>query len=80
LGKNAPAIASTEAQYMEMWAQDAIAMLHHEDPSSAEAKLHTKATVVLEKLDAVLKLTCRGRAEVITQLLAMEHHQLLTHP
>jgi len=26
LGQNTPAIAATEAQYMEMWAQDAAAM------------------------------------------------------
>jgi PPE-repeat protein len=77
LGQHAPAIASTEAEYMEMWAQDAIAMLHHEGSSSAESKLHTKATVVLEKLDTDLKVTCPGSAEAINQLL--EHHQLVVH-
>jgi PPE-repeat protein len=35
LGQNSPAIAATEAQYGEMWAQDAAAMYSYADASSA---------------------------------------------
>ncbi|WP_239988010.1 PPE family protein, partial [Mycobacterium kansasii] len=40
LGLNAPAIASAEAQYEQMWAQDVVAMLgYHADTSAAAAAL-----------------------------------------
>jgi PPE-repeat protein len=35
LGQNTPAIAATEAQYMEMWAQDAVAMYGYAASSTA---------------------------------------------
>src|ERR1700748_1284753 len=35
LGQNTPAIAATEAQYMEMWAQDAAAMYSYAGSSAA---------------------------------------------
>ena len=72
LGQNTPAIASTEAAYMEMWAQDASATLRDEGSSSAETKLHVKAAVVLEKVDGDVKMTCPGSAEAFKQLIAME--------
>ena len=37
LGQNTPAIATTEAQYTEMWAQDATAMYGYAGSSSAAA-------------------------------------------
>jgi PPE-repeat protein len=39
LGQNTPAIAATEAQYMEMWAQDAAAMYAYAGSSSAASQL-----------------------------------------
>jgi hypothetical protein len=72
LGENAPAIASTEAHYAEMWAQDVAAMRKDEGSSSTEAKLQMKATVVLEKVDADVKSDCPGSAEAFKQLIAME--------
>lgn len=39
LGQNTPAIAATEAQYAEMWAQDAVAMYAYAASSSAAAQL-----------------------------------------
>ncbi|BBZ39589.1 PPE family protein [Mycobacterium conspicuum] len=39
LGQNTPAIAATEAHYMEMWAQDAAAMYAYAGSSSAASQL-----------------------------------------
>lgn len=39
LGQNTPAIAATEAQYMEMWAQDAAAMYGYAASSAAASQL-----------------------------------------
>lgn len=39
LGQNTPAIAATEAQYLEMWAQDAAAMYGYAGSSSAATEL-----------------------------------------
>jgi PPE-repeat protein len=39
LGQNTPAIAATEAQYMQMWAQDAAAMYGYAGSSAAAATL-----------------------------------------
>src|ERR1700756_1612915 len=39
LGQNTPAIAATEAHYMEMWAQDAAAMYAYAGSSAAAAQL-----------------------------------------
>ena len=39
LGQNTPAIAATEAQYMEMWAQDAAAMYGYAGSSAAATQL-----------------------------------------
>jgi PPE-repeat protein len=41
LGQNTPAIAATEAQYMEMWAQDAAAMYSYASSSAAATQLQT---------------------------------------
>jgi hypothetical protein len=72
LGQNAPAIASAEAQYAEMWARDVAAMQKDEGSSSTEAKVQMKATVVLEKVDADVKSDCPGSAEVFKELTAAE--------
>src|ERR1700758_1717026 len=39
LGQNTPAIAATEAQYMEMWAQDAAAMYDYAASSATASQL-----------------------------------------
>src|ERR1700691_5448739 len=39
LGQNTPAIAATEAHYMEMWAQDAVAMYGYAGSSAAATQL-----------------------------------------
>src|SRR5208283_1484402 len=39
LGQNTPAIAATEALYMEMWAQDAAAMYGYAGSSAAASQL-----------------------------------------
>src|ERR1700756_5178550 len=39
LGQNAPAIAATEAHYMQMWAQDAAAMYGYADSAAAATQL-----------------------------------------
>ncbi|MBS2079487.1 PPE domain-containing protein, partial [Mycobacterium tuberculosis] len=39
LGQNTPAIAATEAQYAEMWAQDAAAMYGYAGASAAAAQV-----------------------------------------
>ena len=39
LGQNTPAIAATEAHYMEMWAQDAAAMYGYAGSSAAATQL-----------------------------------------
>jgi len=72
LGQNAPAIASTEAHYAEMWAQDVVAMRKDEGSASTEAKVQAKAAVVLETLEADVQRTCPGSAEVFKQLIALE--------
>jgi PPE-repeat protein len=41
LGQNTPAIAATEAQYMEMWAQDAAAMYSYASSSALATQLET---------------------------------------
>jgi PPE-repeat protein len=43
-GQNTPAIAATEAQYAEMWAQDATAMYGYADTSAAATTLTSFAT------------------------------------
>ena len=72
LGQNAPAIASTEAAYMEMWAQDAAAGRPGEGSSSAEARHHMKETELLQKVDADLARTCPTSDRAFTLLTALE--------
>jgi hypothetical protein len=75
LGQNAPAIASTEAQYSEMWAQDVNAMFgYHQSAVSGETKpeLQMKATVVLEKVDAAVRRTCPDDVKTFAALTALE--------
>lgn len=43
LGQNTPTIAATEAQYVEMWAQDALAMYGYAASSASSGKLHPLA-------------------------------------
>ena len=43
-GQNTPAIAATEAQYMEMWAQDAAAMYGYAGSSALATELSRSST------------------------------------
>ena len=51
-GQNAPAIAATEAQYAEMWAQDAAAMYGYAGSSAAATALVTPFTAAPETTNA----------------------------
>ena len=62
-GQNTPAIMATEAQYMEMWAQDAAAMYGYAGASSAASTL-TPFTIPLQTTNpgGVGRASRRGRA------------------
>lgn len=53
LGQNAPAIAATEAQYAQMWAQDAAAMYGYAGASAAACSLTPFARPALSGLSAL---------------------------
>ena len=75
LGHNAPTIASTEAAYMEMWAQDASAGGRDEGSSSAEARHDMKATELLQKVDADLTRTCPTSDRAFALLTTLEKNK-----
>ncbi|MEE3750856.1 PPE family protein [Mycobacterium intracellulare] len=52
LGQNTPAIAATEAEYAEMWAQDATAMYAYAESSAAAAQLVPFTTPPLTTTDS----------------------------
>lgn len=62
-GQNTPAIATTEAQYAEMWAQDATAMLGYAG-ASAEATSLTPFTVPASIADSAASV---GQAAAVAQ-------------
>nr|WP_232069222.1 PPE family protein [Mycobacterium saskatchewanense] len=66
LGQNTPAIAATEAQYAEMWAQDAMAMYGYAGASAAATKL-TAFTAPPETTDQAGTAT---QAEAVSQAAA----------
>ena len=75
LGQNAPAIAATEAQYMEMWAQDVTAMEgYHKGAVAEEAKpeLQRQATVVLGKVDVDVAKSCPSDDKAFSALTTVE--------
>jgi PPE-repeat protein len=72
LGQNAPAIAATEAQYMEMWAQDVTALQHDGGSSTAGTALQKKAIAVLGKVDADVAKSCPGDDKAFAHLTASE--------
>ncbi len=75
LGHNTPAIAATEAQYVEMWAQDVAAMFGYaasSSPSSVDAKLAPVARYV--------EHTCPASVETLQGLDASDHLHLTADP
>jgi hypothetical protein len=75
LAGNAPAIASTEASYMEMWVQDVVALHGYDEAAVADEnppELQRKAAVALEKVDADVTRTCPGDAKAFTVLTTQE--------
>ena len=66
MGQVTPAIAATEAQYGEMWAQDAAAMYRYAGPSTA------KSTAELVAVDDYVTRTCPSSAKVFRALKALE--------
>jgi PPE family len=75
LGQNSPAIAATEAQYEEMWAQDVAAMFGYaasSTPSSVDAKVAPVASYVGH--------TCPGGVETLQGLDASDHLHLTSVP
>lgn len=71
LAHNAPAIAATEAQYAEMWAQDAAAMFGYaasSSPSSVETKLAPVANYVRQ--------ACPTSEKAFRELDAADHLHL----
>ena len=85
LGRNAPAIAETEAQYMEMWAQDASAMLGYEGTTTtthagettvpvpaSKAQDRAVALADLEKVDADVARDCAHSLHAYEVLTTLE--------
>jgi hypothetical protein len=75
LGHNTPAIAATEAQYAEMWAQDVAAMFGYaasSTSSSVDAKLAPVARYV--------EHTCPASVETLQGLAASDHLHLTADP
>lgn len=66
LGQNTPAIAATEADYMEMWAQDAAAMYGYAASSAAAAQL----TPFAEPPQATSGSAGQSQATAVTQAAA----------
>jgi PPE-repeat protein len=75
LGQNTPAIAATEAQYMEMWAQDAAAMYAYAASSATASQLtafteppQTTNSAGSSQAAAVTQATSSPAASIGTQL------------
>ena len=65
-GQNTPAIAATEAQYAEMWAQDAVAMYNYAGSSAAATAL----TPLTSPLPNTSLGASAGQAAVVSQALS----------
>ncbi|BBX73483.1 PPE family protein [Mycobacterium shinjukuense] len=65
-GQNTPAIAATEAQYLEMWAQDAAAMYGYAGSSAAAAQLAPFS----EPPQTTNPASAAGQAAAVAQTLA----------
>ncbi len=68
LGQNTPAIAATEAQYMEMWAQDAAAMYGYAGSSAAATRL----TAFTEPQQATSPGGLSGQSAAVSQAAATQ--------
>ena len=77
LGQNTPAIATTEAHYAEMWAQDAAAMYGYAGSSAAASTLTpfaqppatTTTTGAAAQADSVAQATGTGTQTTLSQLV-----------
>ncbi|MGB6511994.1 MAG: PPE family protein, partial [Mycobacterium sp.] len=77
LGQNTPAIATTEAHYAEMWAQDAAAMYGYAGSSAAASTLApfadppatTTTTGAAAQADSVAQATGTGTQTTLSQLV-----------
>lgn len=67
LGQNAPAIAATEAQYGQMWAQDAAAMYGYVAGSGAAIRLNPFTSPPAIANPSALAVQAANQAEVVTQ-------------
>ncbi len=65
LGHNAPAIAATEAQYEEMWAQDAAAMFGYA-ASSSPSNVYTNLAPVTKYVEHACRTSERAFRELVT--------------
>ncbi len=78
LGQNTPAIAATEAQYSEMWAQDAAAMHGYAGASSAATRLSafnsppqtSNSTGISNQNDTVAKAAVSGTTQGVQSTLS----------
>jgi PPE-repeat protein len=82
LGQNTPAIAATEAEYSEMWAQDATAMYNYAASSSAASafKVFTSPRASGQSVDTKAQTTTRltSAATQSLQQLATPDHRTST--
>jgi len=75
LGHNTPAIAATEAQYEEMWAQDVAAMFGYAG-NSTSSSMDTKLAPVAKYLEH----TCSASVKTLQGLDASDHLHLNPDP
>ena len=72
LGQNTPAIAATELEYLEMWAQDVAAMLgYHVGTTTVAAALPTFSPPPTSLAGSLMGLITAPLANVLSQLLSM---------
>ncbi|MEE6138336.1 PPE family protein [Mycobacterium sp. 050128] len=76
LGQNTPAIAATEAQYMEMWAQDAAAMYGYAGSSATASQLRPFAEPPQTTNDAGSRMQAAAMAQSSTSSGANSATQL----
>ncbi len=75
LGHNTPAIAATEAQYGEMWAQDAAAMFGY-----AASSTSSSVDVKLAPVARYVEHTCPASVETLRRLDGSDHLHLTVEP
>ncbi len=75
LGHNEPAIAATEAQYAEMWAQDAAGMFGY-SASSTPSSVHATPSPVASYVEHA----CPGSGKALTGLTTSDHRAPASAP